>query len=190
MLFFKKNISKLTDEELLQTYCTSGDSEYFGELYNRYIPLIYGVCLKYLKDPDDAEDAVMEIFEHLLPRVANYEIRGFKTWVYSVARNHCLQILRKDQPEIFVDFTTHVMESDEVLHLLNEDGPDEERMAALNRCIEKLPEHQRTSIVLFFMEELSYVEIVEKTGYALSKVKSYIQNGKRNLAICIKKSLS
>ncbi|MCC8154131.1 MAG: sigma-70 family RNA polymerase sigma factor [Tannerellaceae bacterium] len=174
----------------MQTYCASGETEYFGELYNRYIPLIYGTCLKYLKNPDDAQDAVMEIFEHLLPRVANYEIRGFKSWLYRVACNHCFQILRKDQPEINVDFTTQVMESDEVLHLLNEDEPDEEQMAALKQCIEKLPEHQRTSILLFFMEELSYVEIVEKTGYALTKVKSYIQNGKRNLAICIKKRLS
>ncbi|MCD7932657.1 MAG: sigma-70 family RNA polymerase sigma factor [Tannerellaceae bacterium] len=190
MLFFKKNISKLTDEELLSEYVRSGESEYFGELYNRYIPMIFGVCMKYLKDPDDAQDAVMEIFEHLLPRVANYEIRGFKTWVYSVARNHCLQQLRKENPEVATDFTTQVMESGEVLHLLNDDEPGDERMVVLKRCIEKLPEHQRTSITLFFMEELSYVEIVEKTGYLLSKVKSYIQNGKRNLAICIKKSTS
>lgn len=186
-MFFRKNISKLTDEELLGEYRKSGNTEYFGILYDRYLPLLYGVCLKYLNDTDKAQDAVMQLFEQLTSKISNYEINVFRTWIHSVVKNHCLQILRKENREIRMDFSVDLMESDEVLHLFNEEEADSERMDALKRCMEKLPEEQRISITRFFMEEMSYADIVETTGYSLSRVKSYIQNGKRNLKLCIEK---
>lgn len=184
-MLFRINLSKLADEELLQRYGQSGKTEYFGELYNRYIPLLYGLCLKYLRDEAQAQDAVMQLFEDLLPKVSNYEIKVFRTWLYRVAKNHCLQLLRKENREIALDYTIHVVESDEFLHLLSEEESSEEQLEALHRCLEKLPEAQRASILHFFIEELSYADIVEQTGYSLNNVKSYIQNGKRNLKICI-----
>ena len=187
MLFFKRKISKLSDEELLIHYTKSGDTEYFGELYNRYIPLLYGLCLKYLHDEDRAQEAVMQLFEDLLPKLGNYEIKVFKPWLYRVAKNHCLQLLRKENKEITLDYTVNVMESDEFLHLLSEEESSEEQLKALHHCLEKLPEEQRTSITRYFLEEMSYADIVEQTGFTLNNVKSYIQNGKRNLKICIKK---
>lgn len=189
MLFFKKDISKLTDEELLEQYGKSGNTEYFGELYNRYIPLLYGLCLKYLQDEAQAQDAVMQLFEDLLPKVTNYEIKTFKTWLYRVGKNHCLQILRKGNKEIPLDYSVNVMESDEFLHLLCEEDSVDEQITALHRCLEKLPEAQRISVLHFFMEEMSYADIAEQTGYAVSNVKSYIQNGKRNLKNCIKSQI-
>lgn len=183
----KTDISRLTDEELLFQYGRTGDSEHFGVLYNRYIPLVYGLCLKYLQNADKAEDATMQLFENLLEKVKNYEIKVFRTWLYSVAKNHCFQILRKKEREVPLNSETFVMESDPIMHLFSEDDSNE-RLAALNKCIEKLPEPQRISIQKFFMEELSYAEIVDATGYQLKSVKSYIQNGKRNLKICIEKS--
>ncbi len=187
-MFLRKDISKQEDDELLRHYAKSGKTEYFGELYHRYIPLVYGLCLKYLQDADKAQDAVMQLFEELLPKVSGYDIQNFRTWLYSVARNHCLQILRKEHREIPIDFSVQVMESDEVLHLLEEEG-DEEQLEALKYCIEKLPEPQRVSITHFFMDEMSYADIVEMTGYSLKGVKSFIQNGKRNLSICVKKRI-
>jgi RNA polymerase sigma-70 factor (ECF subfamily) len=183
----KKNISVLPDEELLQQYRDSGDSLYFGELYNRYIPLVYGVCLKYLHNTDKSQDAVMRIFENLLPKISQYEIAVFRTWLYSVVKNHCLQVLRKENREIAVDFNADLMESEEVLHLLEEEETDSERMDALRHCLDKLPERQRTVIIRFFMDEMSYADIADCTEYNLNQVKSYIQNGKRNLRICIEK---
>lgn len=188
-MFLKRNISKLDDDELLRRYAETAQTDYFGELYNRYIPLLYGLCLNYLQDADRAQDAVMELFEDLLPRVSNYEIKTFRTWIYSVARNHCLQLLRKENREISIDLGTHVMESDDVLHLFNEDDSNEEQLQALKHCMEQLPEPQRISITQFFMEELSYADVSEKTGYSLKGVKSYIQNGRRNLSNCIKKRI-
>lgn len=184
-LLFRTNIAKLADEELLERYNQSGKTAYFGELYNRYIPLLYGLCLKYLRDEAQAQDAVMQLFEELLPKVGNYEIKTFRTWLYRVAKNHCLQLLRKENKEILLDYTINVVESDEFLHLLCEEESTEEQLNALHRCLEKLPEAQRISILHFFIEEQSYADIVEQTGYSLNNVKSYIQNGKRNLKICI-----
>ena len=172
---------------MLKQYRVSGAGASFGVLYNRYIPLIYGLCLKYLQDADKAQDAVMQIFEDTAPKIQQYEIQVFRTWIYSVAKNYCLQILRKDKKELTIDFNIFVMESDEILHLLDEETGDEERMRALNRCIEKLPDPQRLCVVHFFLDEMSYADVSEKTGYQTKSVKSYIQNGKRNLKICMEK---
>lgn len=185
-MFRRKNISALTDEEILHHYAESGDPAWFGELYNRYLPLLYGVCLKYLQDADQAQDAVMELFEYLLPKISQYRITVFRTWIYTVVKNHCLQILRKER-RVIVDLGTDFMEKDEILHLLDEEATDEERLEALRDCLEKLPEQQKVSIIHFFMENMSYADIAGHTGYHLNQVKSYIQNGKRNLKNCMEK---
>lgn len=191
MLFFKRNISKLSDEELLTHYIKSGDTEYFGELYNRYIPLIYGLCLKYLQEEVKAQDVVMQLFEDLLPKLSRYEIREFRTWIYSVAKNYCFQLLRKENLEIATDFDQQFVETYDILHLLDkEETSDDARTAALRHCMEKLPEPQQRCILSFFMEEMSYADIMEQTGYQLKSVKSYIQNGKRNLKSCIEKRMA
>lgn len=181
-------ISQFSDEELLMKYKETLDSEYFGVLYNKYIPLIYGLCLKYLKEEEKTQDAVMQIFENLLSKVLNYSISNFKTWIYSVSKNYCLQEIRTNKKEIVVDFNAEVMESGEILHLFDEPD-DEHKFFILKQCIEKLPAPQRITIEMFFFKEKSYVDIVETTEYQLKSVKSYIQNGKRNLKICMEKNL-
>ena len=180
-----RKISALSDEEELDLYIKSGDNKYFGSLYNRYIPLLYGVCLKYLRNPDKAQDAVMQLFEILLPKIEQYDIKVFRTWIYSVMKNHCLQILRKEKIEILIDYEVNVMEKDEILHLFEESEDDQ--IAELNDCMDKLPEQQRISVVSFFMDDMSYADIAESSGYNLNQVKSYIQNGKRNLKNCMEK---
>jgi RNA polymerase sigma-70 factor (ECF subfamily) len=176
-----------TDEELLMQYKESGRAEYFESLYNRYIPLLYGMCLKYLHDESIAQDTVVQLFEELLPKISDYEIQTFKAWLYSVAREYCLQIVKKESKEISVDFNSDRMESNEVLRLLCDEETDSERMQTLHNCLDRLPDGQRISIAHFFGGEMSYADIAEKTGYSLNAVKSNIQNGKRNLANCINK---
>lgn len=187
MVFLRTKAVSETDNELLHRYKTTGKSDCLGRLYDRYIPLVYGLCLKYLQNGDDAQDAVMQLFEDLISKVLQHEIRDFRTWLYSVARNHCLQILRSKANTIQIELFTDVMESDERLHLF-EDDDDNERIPALQKCMEKLPETQRSTIQLFFMEDHSYADIVDVTGYSLKSVKSYIQNGKRNLKICVEQT--
>lgn len=191
LLFFKRNISTYSDNDLVRLYKETGKSDYFGELYDRYIPLIYGLCLKYLQEEVKAQDAVMQLFEDLLPKLSRYEIREFRTWIYSVAKNHCFQLLRKENLEIATDFDQQFVETYDILHLLDkEETSDDARTAALKHCMEKLPEPQQRCILFFFMEEMSYADIMEQTGYQLKSVKSYIQNGKRNLKSCIEKRMA
>ena len=173
-----------SDNELFQQFIRISNQELLGQLYSRYIPLVYGLCLKYLGQIEDAEDAVTDIYEELFRKIHKYQIVNFRTWLYSVAKNHCFQILRKEKNRMVEEIDTRIMESDGFEHLIDTDD-DREKENALNYCLTTLPEEQRQCIVHFFFEDFSYVDIVEKTGFALNKVKSYIQNGKRNLKICI-----
>ncbi len=173
---------------MLARFREAGKIDYFQQLYERYIPLIYGLCLKYLQSPELSQDAVIDIYENLSQKIQDYEIKVFKNWLYSVVKNHCFHILRESKKEIIVNFDSQLMESDSNFDLFGEEN-DEEKENALNRCLEKLPEPQRVAIEKFFYEDKSYADIVDETGFHLKSVKSYIQNGKRNLKICIEKNL-
>jgi len=185
----KINHTNLSDEELLQTAIAASNQDAFGQLYARYVPLVYGLCLKYLQQQEDAEDAVMQIYEEISLKFRKYEIANFRTWLYSVAKNHCLQQLRKTSAIFMEEFNPQIMETEPFLHLLDS-GEDEEKEKALNYCIGILPEEQKTCVNYFFFDEQSYADIVALTGYALNQVKSYIQNGKRNLKNCIIKKMN
>ncbi|NDV68158.1 RNA polymerase sigma factor [Dysgonomonas sp. 25] len=194
MAFFslnrKSNVKNLDDDQLLSLLRETGDVSHFNELYERYIPLVYGLCLKYLQDTEKAQDAVIDIFETLSPKITTYEIKVFKNWIYSVAKNHCFHILRENKKEIVVDFDSQIMESDTVLDLFSEETPDKDKEAALRECLNRLPDPQRTTIRMFFYEEKSYADIADDTGFNLKSVKSFLQNGKRNLKICVEKKLN
>ncbi|MDR1517341.1 MAG: sigma-70 family RNA polymerase sigma factor [Dysgonamonadaceae bacterium] len=177
-------ITTLGNDELFVLFQKNGSPVYFGELYRRYIPLLYGLCLKYLGKEEDAQDAVMDIFEGLADKVRRYDIKNFHTWLYSVAKNHCLQRLRNEKRAVFVNIDESVMENGNFFTLLDTEQTDDEK-SALDYCMKKLNEEQHNSINLFYFEEKSYADIVTLTGYPLEKVKSYIQNGKRNLKNCI-----
>ncbi len=187
MNFFRRPAKPDTtdDEAQLISYRNSGDIAVLGTLFEKYMPLIYGVCLKYLKDEDASKDAVMGIFEELITKVKQHEIKQFRSWVYVLSRNYCLMQLRagKKMEEVSLD---EVMESAPFLH--PEDDNKEETLKALERCMKKLTEGQKQSIDLFYLKDKCYKEIVELTGFTLNDVKSYIQNGKRNLKICMEKS--
>ncbi len=190
MRFFNKNKEDLSDDELLVKIKETGKSEYFNLLYERYIPLIYGLCLKYLHDSEKSQDAVIDIFESLSPKISTYEIGNFKNWIYSVVRNHCFHVLKENKKEYVIDFDSQFMESDIVLDLFSEETNNNEREAALSQCLERLPELQRVAVCKFFYEDKSYADIVEEIGYNLKSVKSFLQNGKRNLKNCVEKKLN
>ena len=186
MWLLRKNSGNTNDEELLRRYCTSGKAEELSVLSGRYVPMVYGVALKYLKNTDDASDAVIQIFEELLGKVLKYEILQFRPWLYSYVRNFCLQELRSRLRNIPVELTENFVESydDFNLDYIRE---QEDRVRVLMLCVEALPEKQRISVRRFFFEERSYKEIEEATGFSMKMVKSFIQNGKRNLKQCLEK---
>jgi len=173
-----------TDEELLAEYRLDRRQEVLAELFMRYHGLIYGVCVKYLKDQDAAQDSVMNIYEELVKKLHNHEVENFKSWVYVLSKNHCLMELRKQKKMPTTEFQPEFMQSTEFSHLDNA-LEKEERLNSLENCIEKLNEEQKASIKLFYLENKCYNEIVEETGMEWNKVRSLIQNGRRNLKICM-----
>jgi len=178
-----------SDEELLRQFFQTSNQELLGQLYTRYIPLVYGLCLKYLQQIEDAKDAVSNIYEELNRKIQNYQIENFKAWLYTVSTNHCLQILRKEKSRFIEEIDIQNMESDEFEHLIDV-NEDREKEDALNYCLDTLTEEQRRCVIYFYFDDFSYADIVDKTGFESNKVKSYIQNGKRNLKICILKQLN
>lgn len=172
---------------MLSEYYQSGDLAILGTLYAPYMHLIYGVCLKYLKDQAKSEDAVMQIFESLIKKLRIHQVDNFKSWLYTVARNHCLMQLRTSVKDI-VKIDSTIMESSDNSHLLIKEDLQEEQLVLMEKCIEQLNPEQQQTIRLFYLEEKCYRDIVDLTGFDLKKVKSYIQNGKRNLKICMEKN--
>ena len=188
-LIFKKaagKFSQLTDDELVKKIRLSDDRHAIATLFERYAHLLYGVCLKYLKDNEQSRDAVMEVFEILMEKVPVTEISNFKAWIHTVTKNHCLMKLRRTSSmqrhheEIFKNLKEEIMESDVELNLINEDSANSES-GHLNRAINYLNKEQERCIRMMYLENRSYKEIAGITGYSLKQVKSYIQNGKRNL---------
>jgi len=188
MNFFRRTVKPQSedDDALLESYRQSGDLAVLGGLFERYMALIYGVCLKYLKDEEAAKDAVMGIFEELIIKVRQHEVKQFRGWVYVLSRNYCLMQLRAGKKVAEVSLE-EVMEFTPFLHP-EENSNKEEALKALERCIGRLTEGQKQSVSLFYLEEKCYKEVADITGYSMNDVKSYIQNGKRNLKICLEKN--
>lgn len=174
----------------LARYRQTGDMELLGALYAPYIPLLYGVCFKYLQDQDKSQDAVMQIFEELITKLKTNEVQNFKSWLYVYAKNYCLMQMRRERKNQHVDIDENAYEAESVLHVSGgtEDDWTESDFERLERCIDTLNAPQERCIRLFFIEQKCYKEIVELTGYDLNQVKSYLQNGRRNLKICMEKN--
>lgn len=179
--------SNKSDQELITLYKDSNNTEFLGVLFERYFHLIYGSCLKHLESSENAKDVAMEIYELLAVKLLTHKVTHFKSWLYRVTYNQCMQFLRKtiSEERKSKEFQLTIDENVE-FDLFNHPSIDREILLKhLEDCIEQLNEQQGASIKLFYLKQLCYNEIVEQTGYALKKVKSYIQNGKRNLKICI-----
>ena len=188
--FFRKNdkreLLSLSDEQLVARYADTHNKEIIGVLYERYTHLLFSVCYKYLGNDADAEDAVMLVFEKLFELLNKSEIQNFKSWIYTVTKNECLMQLRhkKSGDRIKEDnlkkLDLEIMESVELNHLLS-NGDGEQRIRYLETAIIDLSSEQKQCIELFYLNEKSYREVEQITGYTYNEVKSHIQNGKRNL---------
>lgn len=185
---FLKNISgnTLSDKELVALYKTSGDLAVLGELYQRYMDLVYGVCLKYFKEPETAKDSVIQIFEELVSKLKKHEVDNFKGWLHQLARNHCLMQLRTPKNLKTIEFNPELVQTEENVHL-NGVLEREENFKKLEYCLGTLTSEQQQSIRLFYLDGKCYNEISEITGQDWNQVRSFIQNGRRNLKICMEK---
>ena len=160
--------------------------EVLGILYQKYMPLVYGLCLKYFKNEERSKDAVMQIFEQLIQKLKVHEVGNFKNWLYSLSRNYCLMELRYNSKHETISLEDNFREPEFSVDELNFEN--QEKLNSMESCMQKLPDEQRLSIDLFYLQQKCYKEVAEITGFDISKVKSYIQNGKRNLKICMERN--
>jgi RNA polymerase sigma-70 factor (ECF subfamily) len=185
----KDDISAFSDLQLIDIYKKDGDKQIVGELYKRYTRFVFSICMKYLKDEESGKDAVMQIFEKLFVDLRKHEVANFKSWLHSVTRNHCLHIIRdsKYQNQKMKDFSNSEEEVMENQLYLYQDSVNvlEDRVVELERELGNLSKEQRVCVELFYLKDKCYQEVAEITGYSLNQVKSYIQNGKRNLIISL-----
>ena len=181
---FKKNPSNYSDAELVARYQKTGDMELLGVLTERYTELIYGVCLKVLKHEAEAEDAFMGVFEKLTKKVQQHDIQEFRPWLHVLTRNHCLEILRKKGKHLTVSYDSEFMQSEEAVHPFMEEATNG-KLDALTGCLDTLKGEQKICVQLFYFEGKSYKEIAASKNMEMKKVRSYIQNGRHNLKICI-----
>ena len=174
-----------TDKELVTSFKQSGEINYLSILYQRYMDLVFGVCLKYFKDTERSKDAVMEIFEELNTKLRQHEVENFKGWLHVLARNYCLMQLRSPRNMKTGEFNADFMQLEENTHLNSEALEKESNFVKMEQCLETLPDEQKDSVRLFYLENKCYNEIAAITGYDWNKVRSYIQNGRRNLKLCM-----
>ncbi|MBI5218245.1 MAG: sigma-70 family RNA polymerase sigma factor [Bacteroidia bacterium] len=185
----ERSRTKLSDNELVEKYKTTRENMYLGELFERYTHFMFCVCLKYLKDEEKSKDAVMQIVEKLMTDLLKHDVSNFKSWLHVVVKNHCLMQIRSEKS---FDKKRSPLEKDMIIFM--ETGapmhPDIEsdveiKLDLLEKGIHELDDEQKKCIDLFYLQDKSYADIMEITGYTMNQVKSYIQNGKRNLKIYI-----
>jgi RNA polymerase sigma factor (sigma-70 family) len=186
MMFFNRNSYKsLSDEEIIVLYLTNKESKIIDEFYKRYCHLVFGVCLKYLKQKENAEDTTLEIFNQLGNKIEKHSIQNFKSWLFTITKNTCLMQLRKKNPQ-FIEIDNAPV-SEDYDDSLRSKEINELKLNLLEEALIELNSDQHYCIRAFYLEKKSYDEIVKDSNYSLNEVKSFIQNGKRNLKIILTK---
>lgn len=187
-----KNKEYNSDEELLKHYKQSGNKELFADLFKKHVSVVYGTCLFYLQDKDEAQDATMQLFEKLMLDINNREIDNFKGWLSFVVRNHCISLIRKNKSQSkniksYYEFEYEApdYETEEKINSVNDDV----LLENMKTCLPKLKENQRICVELFYLKNKSYQDIANETDFSLNEIKSYIQNGKRNLKLFLEDSI-
>lgn len=179
----------MPDEELLRLYQTTAQVKVLGQLYERYMDMVYGVCLKYLQDTESAKDSVLQIFEELVTKLKKYEVQNFKSWLYQLAKNYCLMQLRANKKFSKLNVDVALMQNSDPVHL-NGVLEKEENFKFLDDCLAQLNTNQRQIVELFYLQGKSYKEIASLNGFDINTIRSYLQNGRRNLKLCMDKQKS
>ncbi len=178
----------IPDHELLEHFYSSRDNQWLGILLQRYTLLLLGVCMKYLKNEDEAKDTVQQIFLKVITELQKYRVDYFKSWLYMIARNQCLMRLRDKHgktPTVLTDKMGLPEEENHIADLTEKD----KLLGVMEAALLQLNAEQKTCVTLFYLQKKSYQDISEQTGFTLLQVKSHIQNGKRNLKLLVEKKM-
>lgn len=180
-------LKQFADIELILEYKKTKEQFFLGELYTRYTHMVYGVCVKYLEDTELAKDAVMNIYTELVDKLLKHDVDNFTGWLYMVSKNHCLMQLRKQKQAIKIQLNSNFMQNTEFEHL-DAVLEKEKDFKLLEKCLQTLNKEQQQAISLFYLQQKCYNDIAEATGIEWNKVRSLIQNGRRNLKNCMQQN--
>ena len=180
----EKNIELEQDLALVEAYKTDNDSAALASFFTKYMPLIYGVCLKYLQDEERSKDTVMEIYEKLAIKLKKHNVSNPKSWLYILTKNHCYEILRSSKRSKEKESRANLMYSEQV-YRLNDSQKKEAELSMMDDCIENLEERQQKTVRMFYLEKKTYKEICKELEINWNKARSLIQNGRRNLKKCM-----
>lgn len=185
---FIRNISvdPSPDADLINRFRDDNNAHALATLFSRHMELVYAVCIKYLQDSERSKDAVMDIYEELTVKLHKHEVINFRSWLHTLARNHCLIKLRSSTARDTVNIDEDRMQfaSDPHQEMVEE---KEQQFVILSECLQKLPEEQKRAIDLFYLQQQCYKDISLVTGFEWNKVRSLVQNGRRNLKLCMEK---
>ncbi|BAV05224.1 RNA polymerase sigma-70 factor, ECF subfamily [Filimonas lacunae] len=184
----RENTDHISDQELLERFYSTRNNQWLGILLQRYTMLLLGVCMKYLKNEEEARDSVQQIFLKAITELQKYQVTYIKSWLYMIAKNHCLMKLR-DKTGKATKEITETMPLSAPENALTELAEKEEVLNLVEASMNELNEEQKTCVTLFYLQKNSYNEVSEKTGFSLLQVKSFIQNGKRNLRLLVEQKL-
>jgi RNA polymerase sigma factor (sigma-70 family) len=182
----QRNQDHIDDKDLLQRYYTDGNNEWLGILLQRYTMLLFGVCMKYLKNEEEAKDAVQQVFLKTINELQKYKVEYIKSWLYMVAKNHCLMKLR-DKGKRTVEINDRAISAPHDNEDIREIIERDRKLDTMSKALKQLNKEQELCVTLFYLEKKSYQQVADHTGYSLLQVKSHIQNGKRNLKLHIER---
>ena len=177
-----RNYDHIDDKELLQHFYNDGNNEWLGILLPRYTMLLFGVCMKYLKNEEEAKDAVQQVFFKVINELQKYKVEYIKSWLYMVAKNHCLMKLR-DKGKSTYEINENILAAPHEGHDIKEIEEKDKTLDQMAQALKELNKEQQLCVTLFYLEKKSYQQVADQTGYSLMQVKSHIQNGKRNLKL-------
>jgi RNA polymerase sigma-70 factor (ECF subfamily) len=172
------------DQQLLQYFYNDKNNEWLGILLQRYTLLLLGVCMKYLKNEEEAKDGVQQVFLKAITELPKYKVDYFKSWIYMVAKNHCLMKLR-DKGKIPIEINDELHGKADDAEDAKKQKDKDQLFTSMETALKQLNAEQQQCITLFYLDKKSYQEITATTGYSMLQVKSFIQNGKRNLKIML-----
>lgn len=185
----KDVFAHIEDKELLDKFYSDGNNQWLGILLERYTILLFGVCMKYLKDEEEAKDTVQQIFLKVITELPKYRVDYFKSWLYMIAKNLCLMKIRDRHGRIPVELTDKLADTEDTYSNKAELLEKDKTLSLIEEGLYELNEEQKQCVTLFYLEKKSYQQIADATGFSLSQVKSHIQNGKRNLKMIIEKKI-
>lgn len=161
----------------------------FHQLYEVHVKMVYNLCLNYLQNTEDAEEATQDVFVKVHENLSKFKHNSTpKTWIYSITIRHCLDIIKSKNRQKRSGFMQSLFgkTGNEIVQITDFNHPgveleNKEAVKTIMKAMENLPENQKTAIILKTMDDLKGKEIAEIMSISEKAVESLLSRAKQNL---------